>query len=283
MTVRELLSWAAAQLPTRGGLPDPRREARWLLARATGVGETWLVGHGEEAVDPRHEALFRDWVARRAAGEPAHYLTGTCPFWGRELLVTPDVLIPRPETELLVAHAVTLPLGTAPHVLDVGTGSGCLAVTLALELPSAAVHATDVQIPALGVARRNARTLGASVCFSLGDLATHLKGPFDLIVANLPYVPEEDTATLPEEVRSWEPRHALFGGPRGTALLERLLEDLPRLLRPGGRALLELGPGQADALAPRLRLLRVRERSRLRDAGGVERVLVLERTSPSGG
>lgn len=282
MTARELLAWGADRLPRRDGLPDPRREARWLLARALGVGEEWLVAHAEDVLDSRREELFRAWVARRAAGEPAHYLTGSCPFWGRDFLVTPDVLIPRPETELIVAHALALRLGTAPRVLDVGTGSGCLAVTLALELPSAAVHATDLQPPALGVARRNARDLGAAVSFTLGDLTTHLQGPFDLIVANLPYVPEEETAALPEEVRGWEPRRALDGGPRGMLLLGRLLVDLSRLLRPGGLALLELGPGQADALAARLVRLRLRERERVRDDGGVERVLILERPASPG-
>lgn len=277
MTVRELLAEAAAALPRREGLPEPAREARWLLARCLDRAEAWLVAHADEMVSESAGARFRNMVARRTAGEPAHYIAGSCPFFGREFLVAPGVLIPRPETELIVEHALGLSLPPAPRVLDVGTGSGCLATTLALELPGARILATDVSPTALGLAWANARRLRARVACCLADLAVPLRGGFDLVVANLPYIPDGDLATLAPEIRDHEPRLALAGGPDGSDLLRRLVADLPRLLAPGGRALLELGPGQADLLHPTVLAAGLHETTRLVDMAGVERVVVLAR------
>lgn len=277
MTVRELLTEAAVALPQREGLPDPVREARWLLARCLDRAEGWLVAHADETVTGSDAARFRSLVARRAAGEPAHYIAGSCPFFGREFLVAPGVLIPRPETELIVEHVLGLSLPPAPRVLDLGTGSGCLAVTLALELPGARVLATDVSPAAIRLARSNALRLGARVVWCLGDLATPLRGGFDLVVANLPYIPDGELATLPTEIRDHEPRLALTGGPDGADLLRRLVADLPHLLAPEGHALLELGPGQADLLRPTEMAARLRETARLVDVAGVPRVVVLTR------
>ncbi|MGV8040514.1 MAG: peptide chain release factor N(5)-glutamine methyltransferase [Thermoanaerobaculaceae bacterium] len=276
MTVRELLAEAAAMLPQREGLPDPAREARWLLAHVLGRSEAWLWAHPDEPVGGEAAARFRGWVAKRAAGQPAHYVVGACPFWGRGFEVAPGVLIPRPETELVIEHALRLPLPECPRILDVGTGCGCLAVTLALELPGARVVATELSPVAAHIARANAARLGGRVGLVLADLASPLAGGFDLLVANVPYVPDGELAGFAPEL-SFEPHIAFAGGPDGAALLRRLVRDLPRLLVPGGHALLEHGEGQADLLAPLLPTLGVHELARVRDVSGRDRVLILRR------
>lgn len=282
MTVAELLRWGSQRLgPPREGLPQPAREARWLLASALGVEEAWLWAHREESVPPDTERLFRASVERRRGGEPAHYLLGSCPFWGRDFFVTPAVLIPRPETELLVAASLALPLPPAPAVLDVGTGSGCLAVTLAAERPDARVLATDVSVAALCIARANARRHGVAVRFLAADLTAPIRGTFDLVVANLPYVPDGTLPGLAPEVRCFEPRLALAGGEDGTRLLRRLLADLTRLLAKAGHALLEIGPGQAELLDANLPLFGLYRCGLLADTAGAPRVLHLAlATSP---
>lgn len=276
MTVRELLAEAARVLPQREGLPDPGREARWLLARVLERSEAWLWAHPEEQVDALIADRFRAWVEERAAGQPAHYVVGACPFWGRGFEVRSGVLIPRPETEMLINFALGLSLPANPRVLDVGTGAGCLAVTLALELPNSRVVATELSSAAIAVARANAIRLGAQVTFVLADLATPIRGTFDLVIANVPYVPDGTIAGLAPEL-AWEPRVALAGGADGADLLRRLLADLPRLLVPGGYAILEHGQGQADLLAPLFPDLGLHELSRLRDLSGRDRMLALQK------
>jgi release factor glutamine methyltransferase len=273
MRVRDLLRDAAAALAAGPGLPDPAREARWLLAAALGCPESWLLAHTDDVLPAPSVERFRGWLARRRAGEPAHYIVGACPFWGRDFIVSPAVLIPRPETELLVASALSLPPVPPRRVLDVGTGSGCLAITLALELSAARVTATDASFAALAVARANARRHDAEVAFLAADLAASLLGPFDLVVANLPYLPAGLRAALSPEIREHEPYDALFSGPRGDELVVRLIAELPRLLTPGGHALLEIGEGQAETTtvaANRAGLLRV---ASVPDAAGIDRVV----------
>jgi release factor glutamine methyltransferase len=277
MNVADLLIEGAAALSAREGLPHPQREARWLLARALGRAEAWLLAHPEEQVGDASADAYRSWLTRRAAGEPAHYIVGSCPFWGRAFTVTPAVLIPRPETELVVECALALPWLERPRVLDVGTGSGCLAVTLALEVPRSLVLATDLSIPAVEVAEANASRLGATVSFCAGNLATHLNGPFDLVVANLPYVTDADIAGLPVEILQHEPHLALAGGEDGTDLLKLLLADLPRLLAGGGHALLEMGPLQRTRLGETIAATGFQEVQRGLDHAGIERVLVLRK------
>ncbi len=277
MTVAELLRNGAAALTARPGLPDPARESRWLLAATLWRPESWLLAHGDEAVGAEAASRFRRAIDRRLAGEPAHYIVGTCPFWGRDFLVTPDVLIPRPETELIVQTALRLGLPGAPRVLDVGTGSGCLAVTLALELPAATVYGSEVSLTATEVARENVERHRAGVRLVCGDLARHVRGPFDLVVANLPYVPAGQLSGLAPEIRDFEPQLALTPGETGTELIALLLRDLPRLLLSGGYAILELGAGQADLLAESAAVAGLDEACRVRDLHDAERVLVLRR------
>jgi release factor glutamine methyltransferase len=259
----------------RPGRPaDPGREAL-ALAAALGCPESWLLAHVDDSPPAPSVERFRGWLTRRRAGEPAHYIVGVCPFWGREFIVSPAVLVPRPETELLVASALALPPEPPRSVLDVGTGSGCLAVTLALELSAARVTATDVSLAALAVARANARRHDAAVSFLAADLAEPLRRVFDLVVANLPYLPVGVLASLAPEIRAHEPRDALVAGPRGDELVARLVDDLPCLLAPGGHALLEIGEGQAEITAAHAARVGMVHVATVPDAGGLDRVIAL--------
>ncbi len=275
-TVTDLLREGEAVLPKRDGIPDPRREARWLLARALGVDERWLLVHPESAVEAEAAQRYRNWLGRRRAGEPAHHLTGRCTFWGRSFQVCPAVLVPRPETELLVQVILELALDGAARVVDVGTGSGAIAVTLAAERRRWRVAAVDRWASALLVARRNAERHEVSVPMWLGDLTTAADAPLDLVVANLPYIPSGRMGGLPLEVRH-DPGAALDGGPDGLDFVRRLLADLPRLLRPCGGAVLELGEEQADEVAKIAVGHGLAVARRVRDFSGCDRVIVLQR------
>jgi release factor glutamine methyltransferase len=274
-TTAEALDFGARSLPRRRGMPDPRREAMWLLARAWGVGETTLRVHPEREVPADVEARYRGWIERRAAGEPAHHLTGACPFWGRDFEVSSAVLVPRPETELVVQVALELPLSPNARVLDVGTGSGCLAVTLAAERPRWRVSAVDRSAAAIEIAARNAARHGVEIELLRGDLSTAIRPAWDLVVANLPYIPTVDLAGLPIEVRH-DPVAALDGGPDGLDHVRRLVEDLPRILRVCGAAVLEIGEGQANRVVKLATRAGLGVARRITDAGGCERVVVLE-------
>lgn len=262
-------------LPCRRGIPDPRREAMWLLARAWEVDEITLRLHPEREVPAEVGARYRDWLERRAAGEPAHHLTGECEFWGRGFAVSPAVLVPRPETELIVQVALELPLSPTARVLDVGTGSGCIAISLAAERPKWGVSAVDRSSAALNVARSNATRHEVEIEFHEADLTSSMDPPWDLIVANLPYIPTTDLEALPREVHR-DPHSALDGGPDGLDLVRRLIEDLPRLLRPCGGAVLEIGEDQADDVAELANAAGLGVARRIKDPGGCERVVVLQ-------
>jgi release factor glutamine methyltransferase len=273
--VDEALRVGVSILPRRDGIPDPRREAAWLLAAAWGVDEITLRLYPEREIPAEVEQRFRDWLERRSAGEPAHHLTGSCPFWGRDFEVSPAVLVPRPETELLVDAALALPLPPTSRVLDVGTGSGCIAVTLAAERPRWRLSAVDRSPCALAVARRNIERHRVSVGAFIGDLTTAVAPPWDLVVANLPYLPSADLERLSVEVRH-DPAIALDGGVDGLGMVRRLLADLPRVLRSCGGAILELGENQAADLAELAYTSGLAVARRVRDAGGCERVVVLQ-------
>lgn len=257
---------------------DPRREARWLLAAAWGWSELQLLTEPSAVVPHDVAARFEDWIERRARGEPAHHLSGSCPFSGRELAVDDRVLIPRPETEWLVAEALAAPLPDRALVVDVGAGSGCIAVTLACERPRWQVWATERSPAALALARHNARRHRASVRLVGCDLLVPLAGWFDLVVANLPYVPSAKLSSLSPEVQR-EPVVALDGGPDGLGIVRRLLRQLEGRLSVGAVVLLEIGEGQAEGVereAARSGLLPWR---RVQDLGGVDRVLGLRAAS----
>ncbi len=275
MTTDEALHLATAELPRRPGLPDPRREGLWLLAAAWGVDEVTLRLHPEREVPETVEERYQDWLIRRAAGEPAHHLTGVCSFWGRDFEVCADVLVPRPETELVIEVLLGLPLTAEARVLDVGTGSGCIAATLAAERPRWRVAAVDRSPAAVAVARRNIRRHDVDVHLWLGDLSSAVAPGIDAVVANLPYIPSEGIDRLSPEVRH-DPRSALDGGPDGLDLVRRLLAELPRLLRPCGGAVFEIGEDQAGSVAELAGERGLAVARRVRDIGGCERVIVLQ-------
>jgi release factor glutamine methyltransferase len=244
-------------------VPSHTLAAELLLMHALGHDRTWIYSHPDEFVDRAVLDGFLALIARRAAGEPTQYLTGRQEFWGLEFEVTPAVLIPRPETEHVVEIAlerlgpseIEIKMATgAPSaplkIADVGTGSGCLAVSLANELPHAELVATDISAEALVVAGRNAERHGVSgrIRYLQTDLlaSVHEARSFDIIVSNPPYIGRNEAGQLPREVREHEPDSALFGGPTGVEIYARLVEQSRALLRRGGILVLELGYNSAD-------------------------------------
>jgi len=217
-----------------------------LLAHVLGTSRTALLTHPERALTPGQLSSYRTLVRRRASGYPLPYLTGHVEFYGLEFEVTPEVLIPRPETETLVDLALARQPAT---IVDVGTGSGCIAVSLAVCLPEAAIYAIEISSAALSVARRNTERHGVTerVRLIVGDVLTPRPGPADLIVSNPPYIPTSQCASLPISVRNHEPRLALDGGPDGLSIVRRLLAQAPAVLRPGGALLIEIGADQGEA------------------------------------
>ncbi|MEM7350189.1 MAG: peptide chain release factor N(5)-glutamine methyltransferase [Acidobacteriota bacterium] len=211
---------------------DPEtREASLLLSHVLGRGEASLLAYPEEPVGAALVERFRRLLARRLTGEPVAYLFGEREFYGRPFAVDPRVLIPRPETEHLIEAALALPLPAQLRIVDVGTGSGCIAITLALEIPGARLLATDVSLAALQVARANARRHGVAerVRFVQGDLAGALRLPhIDLLVSNPPYV-ALDTEEISPEVKGFEPHQALFAADHGRSILRRLIEQAESL------------------------------------------------------
>jgi release factor glutamine methyltransferase len=229
----------------------PRLEAELLLARVLACSRTHLYAHPEQRLSPRQQTHFQHLVSRRAAGEPLPYLTGEAQFFGLDVWVDPRVLIPRPETETLVELAQTwlvaheTPAG-APTVVDVGTGSGAIAISLAVHHPRAKIYAVDVSTAALHVARANAKRHNVyhHITFLLSDLLDALPEPVDLIVSNPPYIAGREWADLPFSVREHEPRLALDGGAGGLEIIQRLLVGAALRLRPHGALLIEIGAAQ---------------------------------------
>jgi release factor glutamine methyltransferase len=248
MTLREAELWAEQQLWTRGDLRDrARQDALQLVEMATGHSRTVRLAHPETLLTAAHRERLESLVERRLLAEPIQHLRGHQEFYGREFLVSPDVLIPRPETEdIITAVLEATPDREAPLcIADVGTGSGILGVTLALELPGSRVTALDISPAALVVARRNAERLGVAgnVRFLQSDLLAALEGDdsFDIIVSNPPYIPLGDAPTLHAEVRDFEPALALFAGNDGLDIYRRLIPKARRHLCPDGLLVLETG------------------------------------------
>lgn len=230
---------------------DAAIDAEVLARHALGWDRATYLARLREAAPPELAPRLEPLVRRRCRRQPVAQILGVREFWGLDLIVTPDVLVPRPETELLVDIALGLQRGRPrARIVDVGTGSGCLAVTLARELPDARVVATDISAAALAVARRNAARhgVGDQIDFHQTCWMEGLTDAFDLIVSNPPYIPDGDLQTLAPEVRDHEPMTALAGGPDGLDPVRTLVATAPGCLTPGGRLLLEIGMGQADAL-----------------------------------
>jgi release factor glutamine methyltransferase len=284
MTVRDVLNEAAKRIA--------RRDAETLLLHQLGRQRAWLILHAETELEPAELEQFHALTSRRAAGEPLQHLTGVQEFFGLNLRVSPDVLIPRPETEHLVeavlAWAAQPALPQPLRILDVGTGSGAIAIALAASLPTATIVASDISSAALDVARDNAARFQLRAQFVESDLLSAFTPethpiPFDAIVSNPPYVPTGDAATMQPEVVDHEPHTALFAGRDGLETYRRLIPQAHAALRPGGLLALEFGFGQRDALrsllenssavvSPHWRNLRF-----LDDYAGIPRIALAER------
>jgi len=256
----------------------PPREATLLLAHVLGTTEATLLTRPDLPVSESDALRFEGLIARRLQGEPVAYLLGEKEFYGRRFAVDPRVLVPRPETEHLVEAAIARARARpgSARILDVGTGSGCIAITLALELPAATVVGTDSSIGALAVARANRHLHHAPVGLAAGWMLDALDaGAFDLLVANLPYLDPAQTAGLALEVLRWEPAGALFGGDAGLDRFRQLFGAAARLRR-GAVLLLEIGAGQADAIVAIGAQYHLRRLETIRDYAGHDRVIVLE-------
>lgn len=252
-TVGRLLTWTTEWLGTKGS-DSPRLDAEVLLAHVRGCQRILLYTAFDTPVADAERARFRELVKRRGEGEPVAYLVGSREFFSLPFAVSPAVLVPRPETEGLVVRAIDLCQGLdAPRIMDVGTGSGAIAVTLAKRLPRARLVATDISAAALAVARDNAQRHGVAdrIEFVECDLCADPRatGPFDVIVSNPPYVRDDEFDALPRDVRLHEPKGALVAGPTGAEVIARLAREAVGRLVPGGWLIVEIGPNVADAAA----------------------------------
>ena len=250
--IRQALAFAAEEL-SNAGVPEPQRDARGLVCLAAGVDTAFTFAHPERVLTDMETERLQVLVARRAAHEPFQYISGRQEFYGREFLVTPAVMIPRPETELIVEEGVRLLTGLpSPRICEVGVGSGCITVSFLCEMPEAEAVALDISPAAIDVASENASRLGVSdrVTFRESDVFSALSPgeEFDLVVSNPPYVPARDVETLQAEVRDYEPKVALTEGGSGLSIIERIVNEAGSRLKDGGYLLMEIGFNQSAAV-----------------------------------
>lgn len=276
-TTLKVLTWTKEFLLSKG-IPNARLEAEWLLCAVTGLDRVGLYLQYDKPLNEDELAEYRAKVARRAKREPLQHILGSQEFCGLEYEVTADVLIPRHDTELLVAEAVTRH-PDALSVLDIGTGSGCIAVALQKRLSQAVVTATDISEAALAVARRNADTHGVSIEFLQGSLfAPVAERRFDLIVSNPPYIPTADIDGLEREVRDYDPLSALDGGSDGLNIYRELIPTAVDHLNPDGWLLVEIGIGQAKDVVQLFRNCSSYSKPVIAcDTAGIERVIAAKR------
>jgi release factor glutamine methyltransferase len=278
MNIRDILGQAVAKLK-KSGSTSPRLDAEVLLASYLNTDRLELYKAPERPLGEQEIAGFGKWLARRLQGEPVAYIIGAKEFWSLLFEVNGDVLIPRPETEIIVEEALQAGKNMPPpglRILEIGVGSGAISVALATELPEARLVATDISESALVVAYRNARTHGVAgrIEFLCGDLYSPVVGTFDLIVSNPPYISTEEFGQLPRGVREYEPRQALLAGEGGTACHLQIIAGSGRHLRRGGWLLMEMGAGQQEIVAGLLKQAGNFECIETRrDYGGVERVI----------
>lgn len=284
-TIGEVVA-EARRLLEQAGIESAEQEAFWIVEHVLRLPLHRVLTDRDRLLSPAESAATRRLVERRVGREPLQYILGTQEFCGLEFSVNQAVLIPRPETELLVEYvAQRISLERQAVIVDVCTGSGCIAVAIARQRPCARVIATDLSNPSLAVARRNAvrHAVGERITWLEGNLlealtGLELEGHVDVIVSNPPYIAEAEWVTLQPEVRLFEPRGALVAGPQGTELHERLLQEAGRYLSPGGALIMEIGAGQAPAMRriveriPGYKLQRL-----IYDEAGLERVVIVER------
>ncbi len=282
-TVRRILEWTSGHLEQHGS-DSPRLDAEILLAHARGCERIALYTHYDDVLSDAERATMRALVQRRAKHEPVAYLVGHREFFGLDFRVTPEVLIPRPDTETLVVELIErLKEHAKPRLLDVCTGSGCIGIAASVNVPAANAVATDVSAAALEIARGNAAEHGVADRFELreGDLLSVVKPDesFDAIASNPPYIPAHELETLQADVRLHEPRAALDGGLDGLDFVRRLIEGVPRHLVPRGSLLIEIDATQADAVTELLESAGCYEEvTILKDLAGLARVACARKT-----
>ena len=278
-TIRSLIAWSQGYLREKGS-PTARLDAELLLCHAMGFRRLDLYLDMDRPLSPDELAAYRQLIRRRAALEPVAYILGTKEFYGRDFSVTRDVLIPRPESELLVEQACTL----APHgatILEIGVGSGAVIISILAERPDLRAVANDVSRGALGVARENARRHGVAPRLDLlaSDGLRALRGDFALIVMNPPYVAEDEAALLDPDVVLYEPHGALFGGEDGLDIIQRVLGELPARLQAEGVLVMEVGYDQTPAIERLVAATGALEiRTWIKELAGKPRVVVMGRT-----
>ncbi|GHU31070.1 release factor glutamine methyltransferase [Spirochaetia bacterium] len=253
------------------GIDTPALDARILLAFVLQTDTAGILTGYNKPVNDSQYTLYKKLLERRLSGECSAYIIGKKEFWGLEFTVSPDVLVPQPDTETIVEIALSI-IRPGFRILDIGTGSGALAIALKKERPDSLVYAADNSCPALEIARKNAAQLNADVTFYESDLFKNISGTFDLIVANLPYIPTDMIRTLPPEVR-YEPRSALDGGEDGLSIIRRLIVEAKNHMKPYSAILLEADPGQMDALTEILQSEYYTHIKRYPDISGQNRVI----------
>jgi release factor glutamine methyltransferase len=284
LTVSQFLQASALKL-RESGIDNPRLDAEILLSLVLGINRDKLLLRFDSELSQDELARAVELIEKRARRMPLQHVTGTVEFMGKEFLVRPGVFIPRPETEFVVVEALKLlERVAAPIVLDLCTASGVIGVSIAVDKPSAVVHAADISREAIALARDNAFKHGAHerMSFHEGDLfkaggLDQLRGKIDMITANPPYIPSSDIAALEPEVSVHEPRQALDGGSDGLVLVRRILKEGPPFLKSDGWFLIEIGAGQAQAVTETARLAGLSQIRTVRDLAGIERVLVAQK------
>lgn len=272
-TIRSVLAWTRDHLAGKG-VGNPRLETEWILAEALGVDRVGLYLNFDKPLNDAERSAIREMVSRRARREPLQYILGSQEFAGLDFTVTPAVLIPRYDTELLLEEAASRLVGIE-RVLEIGTGSGCLAISLASRFPGLSVTATDISSAALSVARENARRHAVTVRFLEGDLFSPVGGErFSLILSNPPYIPTSDIPTLEPEVREYEPLTALDGGVDGLSCYRRLIPGALTHLTPGGWLLVEIGIGEGEGVRELFASSRFCDIVTAVDTAGRERVVI---------
>ena len=288
MTIRQTIREAERRLEQKGFL-SPGLDAEILLASCLGVERTGLFRDMNRPLAPRDLRSFNGLVGRRLQGEPVAYIIGRKEFWSLDLKVSPTVLVPRPETEILVQVVLETArrLGTvSPRILEVGTGSGAISIVLARELESARIVSTDLSLEALGIARENAASHGVTrrLSFLACNLLEPFRGSFDMIVSNPPYLSEAEYESLPDEVRDFEPKGALLAGPEGTEFHHAMIRHAGAYLNDGGWLFLEIGFDQKDAVSALFVQSGFYDAVRFtRDYAGIERVVAARRRLKKGG
>ncbi len=271
-TLLKVLDWTKGYLAEKG-IENARLEAEWLLCAATGLDRVGLYVNFEKPLSEAELAACRGMVIRRARREPLQYILGSQEFFGLDFAVTPAVLIPRHDTEVLVAEALRR-APAAKLVLDIGVGSGCIAVALAKHLPKSEVWGVDQSPEAVALTQMNAERNGVRITLCSGSLFEPLGGEqFDLIVSNPPYIPTADLAGLQPEVRDFEPGGALDGGPDGLDFYRLIVPAAPLHLKPGGWLMVEVGIGQAAAVREQFTEVGYSEIFIAKDPGGIDRVV----------